>query len=161
MSPMSDQPITLAVLAQFHREIILPDIQKVVEASEGRLRNEMYGLHDSVLRKLAKLETEYEALKAGLGRVEERLDRMDERFGVLERQYQDLLAGLHRLEERVAHLEGALARVEERLARVEKSVDEFVAGRDQEPLRAEVADLRARVDSLQAQVRTLEKRLDQ
>ena len=147
MSPMSDQPITLAVLAQFHREIILPDIQKVVEASEGRLRNEMYGLHDSVLQKLATLETEYEALKAGLGRVEDQLERMDERIGVLERQYQDLLAGFHRLEER--------------LARVEKNVDELVAGRDREPLRAEVADLRARVDSLQAQVRNLEARLEQ
>ena len=161
MSPMSDQPITLAVLAQFHREVILPDIQKVVEASEGRLRNEMYGLHDSVLQKLAKLETEYEALKAGLGRVEDRLERMHERIGVLERQYQDLLAGFHRLEERLALLEERLAHVEERLARVEKSVDELVAGRDKEPLRAEVADLRARVDSLQAQVRSLESRLEQ
>ena len=40
MSPMSDQPLTRAVLTQalveFHRDVILPDIQKVVEASEGR-----------------------------------------------------------------------------------------------------------------------------
>ena len=46
----------------------------------------MYGLHDSVLQKLAKLETEYEALKAGLERVEERLDGVEGRLKALERR---------------------------------------------------------------------------
>jgi len=146
MSPMSEQPITLAVLADFHRQVILPDIQRVVAESEGRLRNEMHTLHDFVLHKLDKLETEYEALKAGLGRVEEDQKRMGQTLKVLESQYRDLVAGLHRLEER--------------LARVEKNVDELVAAKEKEPLRVEVADLRARVDGLQAQVSNLEARLD-
>ena len=158
MSPMSDQPVTLAVLttalAEFHREIIRPDVQQIVGDAVANSERRMQANFDSVFHKLDKLETEYEALKAGLGRVEERLGRMDERFdgvdhrlGALERQYQDLLAGLHRLEER--------------LARVEKKVDELVIAREKDPLRAEVAELRTRVDSLQAQVRTLEKRFDQ
>ena len=146
MSPMSDQPITLAVLAQFHREIILPDVQRIVGEAIAGSERRMQATLDKIFHKLDKLETEYEALKAGLGRMEEDQKRMGQTLKVLESQYQDLLAGFHRLEER--------------LARVEKSVDELVAGRDREPLRAEVADLRARVDGLQAQVRTLEKRLD-
>jgi hypothetical protein len=44
---MSDQPITLAVLARFHREVIVPDIQRIVDeavsGSEARLRDEMQG----------------------------------------------------------------------------------------------------------------------
>ena len=150
MSPMSDEPVTLAVLttalAQFHREIVLPDIEGVVERLTKPRFDQIDGHFDTIYHKLDKLETEYEALKAGLGRVEEDQKRMGQTLKVLESQYRDLVAGLHRLEER--------------LARVEKSVDELVAGRDKEPLRAELADLRARVDGLQAQVRTLEKRLD-
>jgi len=153
MSPMSDQSVTLATLAKFHREVILPDIERVVERLTKPRFDQIDGHFDAIFHKLDKLETEYEALKAGLGRVEEDQKRMGQTLKVLESQYRDLVAGFHRLEERLALLE-------ERLARVEKSVDELVAGRDKEPLRAEVADLRARVDSLQAQVRTLEKRLD-
>jgi len=139
MSPMSDQPITLGVLTQFHREVILPDVQRIVGEAIAASERRMQANFDAIFHKLDKLETEYELLKVGLARVEGRLK-------VLETQYSDLLAGLHRLEER--------------LARVERNVDELVAAKEKEPLRAEVADLRARVDSLQAQVRTLEKRLD-
>lgn len=154
MSPMSDQPVTLAVLttalAQFHREVIVPDMHRVFEGLFERLIkprfDEIDGHFDAIYVRFAKLEAEYEFLKVGLARVEGRLDRMDGRLEVLEVQYRDLLAGLHRLEER--------------LARVEKNVDELVAAGEKETLRAEVADLRTRVDSLQAQVRTLETRLD-
>lgn len=164
MSPMSDQPITLAVLTtalvQFHRDVILPDLHKVVEASEGRLRNEMYGLHDSVLQNFARLETEYVFLKVAVSRLEERMTAVETRMGVLETQYtaleaqyRELLAGFHRLEEK-------LARVEARLARAERNGDDLVAAQDKEPLRAEVADLRARMDGLQEQMRALAERVD-
>jgi hypothetical protein len=76
---MSDQPLTLSVLARFHREVIVPDIQRIVgdalSASETSLRDEMHGLHDSLLKKFARLEDEYAMITAGLQRVEERLDR--------------------------------------------------------------------------------------
>ncbi len=158
---MSDQPITLGVLAQFHREVILPDVQRIVGEAIAGSERRMQANFDAIFHKLDKLETEYELLKVGLARVEGRLNRverrldgMDERLKVLETQYSDLLAGLHRLEER-------LRRVEERLGRVEGQVDALAGAKEKDPLRAEVADLRTRVDSLQAQVRTLEKRFDQ
>jgi hypothetical protein len=34
---MSDQPLTLIVLAQFHRQVILPDLERVVRAAVGEL----------------------------------------------------------------------------------------------------------------------------
>ena len=172
MSPMSDQPLTLGDLAEFHRKVIVPDMHRTFESLFERLFKPRFdqidASFDTVFHKLDKLDTEYLSLKAGLGRVEERLMRMDARFdrmdarfdGVearlesLELQYQDLLAASHRLEER-------LRRVEERLGSVEGQVDALFAAQEKDPLRAEVADLRMRVDSLQAQVRSLEKRFDQ
>jgi chromosome segregation ATPase len=150
MSPMSDQPVTLAVLttalAQFHREIIRPDVQQIVGDAVANSERRMQANFDSIFHKLDKLETEYEALKAGLGRVEEDQKRMSQTLKVLESQYRDLVAGFHRLEER--------------LARVERNVDALLGAEEKEPLRAQVADLRTRVDSLQADVRILERRLD-
>ena len=151
MSPMSDEPITLAVLAKFHREVIVPDMHRTFETLFERLVkprfDEMDGRFDAIFQKLDKLETEYESLKAGLKRVEERVEQMDQRLEALEVQYRDLLASAIRLEER--------------LSRVEKQLDAIVAAQEKEPLRAEVADLRARVDVLQLQVRNLEKRFAQ
>jgi hypothetical protein len=63
--------------------VIVPDIQRIVgdavSGSEGRLRNEMQGFHDSILKKLGDLETESAAIKIGLKRVEERLDVVEVR----------------------------------------------------------------------------------
>jgi chromosome segregation ATPase len=150
MSPMSDQPLTLSALTttlvQLHREIILPDIHRIVGEVIGASERRLQGTLDGIVHKLDKLETEYQALKAGLERVEERLSAVEGRLQSLERQYDDLRASLHRLEER--------------LSRVEAQVDVVVAAQGKDPLRAEVADLRARVDVLQLQVRNIEKRLD-
>ena len=41
---MADEPVTLSVLAQFHRDVILPDMQRVV----GELRSEMNARFDDV-----------------------------------------------------------------------------------------------------------------
>src|SRR5688500_8972424 len=98
MSPMSDQPLTLAVLAEFHREIILPDVQRIVSESIAASDRRMQGNFDAIFHKLDKLEMEYESLKAGLARVEGRLDS-------LEAQYRDLLASVIRLEERLTRVE--------------------------------------------------------
>ena len=67
---MSDPSIPLSMLTQFHREIVVPDIERIVGASERRLRDEMYALHDASLVRFERLETEYSSIKAGLGRVE-------------------------------------------------------------------------------------------
>jgi hypothetical protein len=67
---MSDQPLTLIVLAQFHRQVILPDIERVVRAAVGELRLEMHGYFDAVYGRLERLDVEYEAIKVGLARLE-------------------------------------------------------------------------------------------
>src|SRR5687768_472926 len=119
---MSDQSIPLSVLAEFHREVIVPDIERIVGGAERRLRDEMHGVHDSLLTRLDRLEFEYQAIRAGLVRVEERLES-------LEAEHRDLVATVHRLDER--------------LSRVEKRLDEMVSAGDAHPTRTEVQDLRA------------------
>jgi hypothetical protein len=46
------------MLMQFHREVVVPDIERIVGASERRLRDEMHGLHDALLVRLDHLETD-------------------------------------------------------------------------------------------------------
>ena len=62
MSPMSEQPLTVGAfataLAQFHREIVLPDLERVVRESEFRLRNEMQTFHGEILHNVKKLDSE-------------------------------------------------------------------------------------------------------
>jgi hypothetical protein len=54
---MADEPITLSTLAQFHRDVVLPDIERVVEGAVRGLRDEMHGLFDSLSEKIDRLET--------------------------------------------------------------------------------------------------------
>jgi len=41
------------MLTQFHREVVVPDIERIVGTSERRLRDEMYALHDAALVRFA------------------------------------------------------------------------------------------------------------
>jgi chromosome segregation ATPase len=150
---MPEQPITLAVLAKFHREVIVPDIQRivgdVVSGSEGRLRNEMQGFHDSILKKLGDLETESAAIKIGLKRVEDRLDLVEMRLGRVEER-------LDKVEQRLDSVESGLRQLDERLSRVEKRIDEIAE--PQPGLRAEVQQLKTSIENLQGRLDALERR---
>lgn len=145
---MAEQPLTLPVLAKFHREVILPDIERIlgeaVADSEGRLRNEMYTLHDALLQRMDRIETDFESMKAGLARVEQRLDAIEGRLTSLASDHRELRVALDRLEERLGRLEEAVR------TRAETG----------EAVRAEVAVLRSRLDGLEARVRDLEDRPD-
>ncbi len=132
--PMSQEFV--AALAQFHREVLLPDIQRIVTESEGRLRDEMHGLFDGLAHRLERLETEYHMLVAGVRRIEERLDRVEQR--------------LDGVEQRLDGVEQRLDKVDERLDRMEQRM----------ALRTEVQDLKSRVAALESQIRELESRLD-
>jgi hypothetical protein len=44
------------MLTQFHREVIVPDIERIVGASEWRLCDEMHRLHDALLVRFEDLE---------------------------------------------------------------------------------------------------------
>lgn len=140
MSPMSDQPLTLVVLAEFHHQVFLPDMERLVGESERRLRDVMYGLHDVVIQRLDRLVDEFQALNASLERVEGRLD-------LHEASYQDLIAAVHRLEER--------------LGRVEKRLDDIADAQERFALRSEVTELRARLESLEARLQRRSQGLDE
>jgi chromosome segregation ATPase len=146
---MSDQPVTRAVLTsvlasalvKFHEEVIGPDVRRIVQESEIRLRNEMQGFHDSILKKLGDLETESAAIKIGLKQVEDRLEKVELR--------------LDQIDQRLDNVESALRRLEERLSRVEQRIDEIAE--PQPGLRAEVQRLKASIESLQGRIDALER----
>lgn len=56
---MAEEPVTLSTLARFHREVILPDLERVVgekvDASERRLRDEMQTGFDALATRLDRL----------------------------------------------------------------------------------------------------------
>ena len=100
----------LPVLAKFHREIVLPDIKRILEESEQRLRNEVHTLFDALAQRLDRLETEYQMVIVGLKRIEERLDRLEQPMDrmALKAAVQDLKARVEGLERKIAQLESDL-----------------------------------------------------
>jgi hypothetical protein len=74
---MSDQPLTLAVLARFHQEILMPEVRQVVREEVGKeahaLRDELHAGFDAIAQRFDRLEIEYQMLVAGVKRIEERL----------------------------------------------------------------------------------------
>jgi chromosome segregation ATPase len=154
MSPMSDEPLTLGVLAKFHREVIVPDVERIVSdavsGSERRLTDHIERLWDALLGTRERLETEYILIKSGIARVEgqldgidEHLDRMDERLGTLDAEHTDLVASVLRLEERLSRIERQLDDLQKRSVGLEGRFD----------------DLKARLDALRDQILAVEKRL--
>lgn len=62
------------VLTKFHREVIAPDVERIVGAAERRLRDEMHTLADAGSQQTHELRTEYHMIVAGLKRIEDRMD---------------------------------------------------------------------------------------
>jgi chromosome segregation ATPase len=108
---MGDEPITYSTLIRFHREVLLPDVERIIggaiEGVETRLRDEMQTGFDTLAQRLDRLETEYQMLVAGLRRVEERLDSIEKRMA-LRTEVQELRAKVASLEARIAQLESEL-----------------------------------------------------
>ena len=100
----------IPILTRFHREIVVPDIERIVGASEQRLRDELQTGFDALAQRLDKLEIEYHMLVAGLKRVEERLDAVEKRLDkmALKSELLDLRARVDGLQEQVRALEGRL-----------------------------------------------------
>jgi predicted nucleic acid-binding Zn-ribbon protein len=108
----------LSVLTRFHREVVLPDMERVVGSVEIRLRDEMQTGFDALAQKLDKLDTEYHMLVAGLKRVEERLEAVEERLDAVEKRFDKmaLKAELVELKARVEGLQQQVRVLEERLS---------------------------------------------
>jgi len=111
----------IPILTRFHREVMLPDIQRIVGEAVDGLEGRMSAHFDAIYQRFDRLETEYHMLVAGLKRVEERLDRIDRvegRLDVVEQRLakQDLQAELAALKARVDGLQGQIRILEERLS---------------------------------------------
>ena len=102
------------LLARFHREVLLPDVKRVVaeavEASERRLRDEMQTRFDSLARELTDLREVYHMVEGGMKRLEERFDQLDRRLDkvALRSELLELKARVDGLQEQVRILEGRL-----------------------------------------------------
>lgn len=104
----------LQVLTRFHREVVLPDIERIVEAKiEAKiepLRAEMLRNFDAVFKRLDRLETEYQALSAAVRRIEERMTAVEQAIDklALRSELVELKERVQSLEQRIADLESQL-----------------------------------------------------
>ncbi len=100
------------VLMQFHREVALPDMQRL----EERMIDRMDSLHretlthfDAMYKRFDRLESEYHALSAASSRLEERVARLEDHVFLVG-------APRHRrtvsAEEQIAELRGRIAALE-------------------------------------------------
>ena len=98
MSPMSaDQPVTLGqlttALARFHRDVILPDVQRVVQEvvteSEKRLESRLMDHIDGLAHKVVNLETE---VRMGFSGVDTKMVEIKDQVDVLSGRV-DVLTG--------------------------------------------------------------------
>lgn len=103
----------LPILTRFHREILLPDMKRLVEESEQRIGtrfDDLSGHFDKTYQRLDRLESEYQMILVGLKRVEERLDKVEQRLDkvTLRSELLDLKARMTGLQEQVHALEARL-----------------------------------------------------
>lgn len=153
---MASEIVTFEDLARFHRDIVVPEIKRIVreEVSDqlAPVRQEaqafrvaMLGHVDGIYKRFDRLEDEYQALKAGLIRVEERLTALEARVASVEER----LTGV---EERLTGVEERLTGVEDRLGAVEEKIDRLALKSELDELKAHVAQIEARIAQLEAQL---------
>ena len=77
---MSDEPITHPLLRteleKFHREVFLPDFERVMSEMCDRMESRMRWNFDAIVGKLDRLQGLAEEANACVARMEARLDRM-------------------------------------------------------------------------------------
>ena len=104
----------LSVLTRFHRDVVLPDLERVVdERLEGiiqPLRDEMLSNFDAVFERLDRLESEYQVLRAAVDRLGERVERIETKIDkiALRTEVDELREKVLTLEQRLAELEANL-----------------------------------------------------
>lgn len=100
----------LPILTRFHREVVMPDVKRIVDSLEQRVNarfDEVNGHFDAIYQRFDRLETEYHMIVLGLKRVEERLDRVEQRLDkmALRSEFLELKARVDGLQEQVRALE--------------------------------------------------------
>lgn len=100
----------LNTLVRFHREVVLPDVERVVESAIGGFRDEMLTHFDALYKRLDRLESEYQALTAAVRGLEERVASLDQKLDrmALRSELLALRDRVTELEQRIAELEAQL-----------------------------------------------------
>jgi predicted nucleic acid-binding Zn-ribbon protein len=78
----------VSVLTQFHRDVMLPDVERVVRESAQTLRDDMNTGFDHVYKRLDTIETETQLLRKALSRLETRCDQWERRLENIENELQ-------------------------------------------------------------------------
>lgn len=99
----------LKVLTRFHREVMLPDVERVVGDAERRIRDEMLTHFDGVYKRLDRLEQEYHSLSAAVARIEARLGTPDpgSESVTIQNEIRSLKKKVSDLQRRIEELESA------------------------------------------------------
>jgi chromosome segregation ATPase len=100
----------LGVLTRFHREVVVPDLERIVDERIAPLREEMLANFDAVFRRLDRLESEYTALSAAVSRIEQRLTAVEQKIDklALRSELLELKERVHALEQKIAEIEAQL-----------------------------------------------------
>jgi predicted nucleic acid-binding Zn-ribbon protein len=130
-------------LARFHREIALPDMQRLIDNQNMTMDlrfDQVHTLFDGVLAKLERLDVEFVSIKAALARIEARLDGIEGRLLLLESEFQSVKIAVARLEARISAFEVRLGRSERKGAEESEMLE----------LKQQIAMLNGRVAELEA-----------
>jgi len=100
----------LSVLTRFHRDVVLPDLERVVDSRIQPLRDEMLTYFDGFSQKLGRLENEYQALSAATERLEQNVSAIEKKIDrmALRSEAADLRSKIASLEQRLTRIEGDL-----------------------------------------------------
>jgi len=60
----------LPILTRFHREVVMPDVKRIVGEAIDSLEQRINGHFDAIYQRFDRLETEYHMIVVGLKRVE-------------------------------------------------------------------------------------------
>jgi chromosome segregation ATPase len=147
--PVTDAPLTHGEFAEFQHKLFahLDAISRRSDSLKGEMAarfDEVSTQLDGLYHRLGRLEDEYEAIKAGLARLEGRAERVEQRSNRLEVEHRAFVLVAARLQERVGRLE---QRLERRRAAGERGA-----------LPLDVQQLRTRLEELLARIEALERR---
>ena len=91
------------------RNDIVSDVDHMLDERITPFRNDMLSHFDAIYQKLDRLETEYQAIKAAVIRLEKRMERIEETLkSELRQELSEIKVRIVQLQERVAELEAEL-----------------------------------------------------
>jgi chromosome segregation ATPase len=121
----------LQVLTRFHREVFLPDLQRILDDAVEKFA-----------RSPREEKSEYYGLKLWVTSIDERLARV-------ESEVQSLNARMDRIESELQFVKSHLRALEMRVADIEKKVDRLATETELVEIRQQIVDLNERVAALE------------